>query len=525
MTSLPSVQSQQKRSSLQRFLAVVVFLSIALPALVSGGFIIWENYNRTIEQDTSKVAKGYADLLEAGLSIPLWNVSPELGKPLIDSISVDSSVLSVVVTDETGQTFYEFQRESEKELKLATLHLTRVIKYNGEALGTMELVYSMERALGRATNEGKLLATTIFVQLAVSLFTLSIVLHRRVLSPVQRLGVAAAGIAKGDLKTSIPRLKNDAFGQLSVQLEAMRGVLEENFGQLEHRVNERTAELQEVNSQLKGTLEQLEVAQDNLIQQEKLAALGSLVAGVAHELNTPIGNGLTVATSLCDSCKSIKKEMEEGLTRGGLENFIADMDEGTQLVSRNLEKASELVTSFKQVAMDRTSAQRRSFTLQTILNETLITVSPTIKRTPYIVRIEIEGDAEVEMDSYPGPLGQVITNLINNAIIHAFDGLDHGLVTMGYRRLPDGLVEVFVQDDGLGIAEENLARIFDPFFTTKLGEGGSGLGMHITHNIVTGILGGSIKVESAVGKGTLFTMKIPRCAPADEPEWEKQAEN
>lgn len=514
------------RSSLQRFLTVVVFLSIATPALVSGGFLILENYNRTTEHDTANIAEGYADLLEAGLSVSLWNVTPELGKPLMDSISLDTSVLSISVTGEQGEIFLEYQREQDAAANPQTIELSRPIIHDNEQLGEVSLVYSLERARARATNEARLLATIIFVQLVVSMVTLSIVLHRRVLSPLNKLGTAATGIAQGDLKTAIPKLKNDEFGGLSVQLEAMRGVLEESFTKLEHRVAERTAELQEVNNTLQGTLDQLRMAQDNLIQQEKLAALGSLVAGVAHELNTPIGNGLTVATTLCDACTAIEKEMQEGLTRAGLEQFIQDMDEGTQLVSRNLEKASELVTSFKQVAMDRTSAQRRTFTLQTILNETLMTVSPTIKRTPYQVKIEVENDAEVELDSYPGPLGQVITNLINNAIIHAFDGRDHGLVVMGYRRVSEG-AEIYVLDDGVGIPEENLARIFDPFFTTKLGEGGNGLGMHICHNIVTGILGGQIKVESKVGKGTLFTLTLPRVAPAADEDWndEQQAVN
>lgn len=504
---------RRRRQSLQRFLAVVVFLSIAIPALVSGGFLIWENYKRTIEQDSKTAAEGYADLLEAGMTIPLWNVSPDLGQPLIESIFVDSSVLSVIVTTEQGEKFLEYVRNAEDQSRQETMELTRWVHYNDERLGKVTLIYSLERALARATNEAKLLATIIFVQLIVSLVTLSIMLHRRVLSPVQKLGTAASGIAHGDLRTAIPSLKNDEFGDLSLQLESMRGVLEENFTQLERRVEERTSELRLVNTTLQGTLDQLRMAQDNLIQQEKLAALGSLVAGVAHELNTPIGNGLTVATTLCDSCTSVKKEMAEGLTRSGLERFIRDMDEGTQLVNRNLEKASELVSSFKQVAVDRTSVQRRKFSILTILNETRLTVSPTFKRTPYEVQIEVDDDVSIE--SYPGPLGQVITNLLNNAVIHAFDGRDHGVVRLTSEKVADG-IELTVQDDGKGIPEENLARIFDPFFTTKLGAGGNGLGMHISHNIVTGMLGGKISVESQVGVGTTFKLFLPYQAPIDD---------
>lgn len=517
-TSVAVLQkSKRRRQSLQRFLAVVVFLSIAIPALLSGGFLIWENYSRTIEQDSKTAAMGYADLLEAGMTIPLWNVSPDLGEPLIESIFVDSSVLSVVVISEQGDPFLEYVRNQGDFSRQETIKLTRYVRYNGEPLGTVELVYSLEKALARATNEAKLLATIIFVQLVVSLVTLSLVLHRRVLSPVHKLGRAATGIAHGDLKTAIPALNRDEFGDLSLQLESMRGVLEENFTQLEKRVDERTVELRAVNSALQGTLDQLRFAQVNLIQSEKLAALGALVAGVAHELNTPIGNGLTVATALCESCTNIKKEMSGGLTRGGLEKFIRDMDEGSQLVNRNLEKASELVSSFKQVAVDRTSVQRRLFSILSILNETRLTVSPAFKRTPYKVEIDVEEDIEIE--SYPGPLGQVITNLLNNAVIHAFDGRDHGTVKLSAHKVADG-VELIVDDNGKGIPEENQARIFDPFFTTKLGAGGNGLGMHIAHNIVTGMLGGSIRLQSKVGEGTRFTLYLPYKAPVDDNAWE-----
>jgi two-component system, NtrC family, sensor kinase len=290
----------------------------------------------------------------------------------------------------------------------------------------------------------------------------------------------------------------------------MRGALDSSFSELEKRVGERTRELRTVNQTLLGTLEQLQQTQHHLVQSEKLAALGSLVAGVAHELNTPIGNGLTVATSLCDSCDEMKQQLAQGLTRTALEKFMRDMDEGSQLVSRNLERASELVSGFKQVAMDRTSAQRRNFSLTALLTETRLTLSPAFKRTPFVV--EIEAANECWMDSYPGPLGQVITNLLNNTLVHAFTGRDQGRVRMSTRTTVDA-VEIAVEDDGVGIPEENLSRVFDPFFTTKLGEGGNGLGMHIVHNIVTSILGGDIRLYSEVGRGTTIVLILPLVAP------------
>lgn len=508
-------QVKKKKESLYWFLAVAILLSIALPAVVSGSLLIHKNYQRTLDQDSLTAAESYADLLEAGMTMPLWNISPELGKPLLNGVVVDSAVLSVLVRSETGEVFMDYQRTGESADETEAIVLHRNITFEGESLGSVELTYSLQRAIDRAQSEAVLLVSIIVVQLLFSLVVISWVLHRRVLAPLRKLGAAATGIATGDLRTAIPRLKNDECGQLAERLETMRGGLEQNFNQLEKGVEERTRELRTVNQTLLGTLEQLQRAQYNLIQQEKLAALGALVAGVAHELNTPIGNGLTVASSLCEEHHHFQQQMAQGITRSGLESYLEKVEEGATLVCRNLEKASELVSSFKQVAMDRTSVQRRSFSLKAIVNETLLTLSPTLKRTPFVV--DSQGINDVELDGYPGPLGQVITNLVNNAVVHAFEGRSKGCITLT-SQVHNGAVEFAVEDNGIGIEEANINRIFDPFFTTKLGAGGSGLGMHIVHNIVTVMLGGSVSLTSEVGKGTRFVLQFPVSAPMDDME-------
>lgn len=510
-----SAPSTNRRESLQRVLIVVFFISIGLPATVSGAFFIWSNYERTVEKDSLSAAEGYADFLKAGLAVALWNLSSELGEPLVASVMVDSSVLAVLVQDDEGKPFLRRTRESADMAGQDAVTLKREIVYRDQSLGTVELVYSLARAQTRAASETKMLLIIVAAQLLFSLVPISFILHRRVLSPLQRLGRAAAAIASGDLTSVMPKLRNDEFGELSFRLEEMRGALERNFKYLETRVSERTSQLQQANETLHGALDQLQATQDNLIQSEKLAALGALVAGVAHELNTPIGNGLTVSSSMNDACKRLQQQMEQGLTRSALTDYVADMEEGTRMMCRNLEKASELVRGFKQVAVDRTSANRRTFSLLALLQETRLTASPIFKRTPYKVDIELAED--VQLDSYPGPLGQVVTNLLNNAVIHGFDGRDHGQVLITGQRLRQG-VELTVIDDGHGIALENQAKIFDPFFTTKLGAGGNGLGMHIVHNIVTGVLGGKITLKSEPGRGTQFTLFLPLVAPDHDSE-------
>jgi PAS domain S-box-containing protein len=280
---------------------------------------------------------------------------------------------------------------------------------------------------------------------------------------------------------------------------------------LEARVRERTRALEHSNAELASALQTLEVAQAELVQSERLAALGALVAGVSHELNTPIGNSLMVASTLQDSTAGIASRLRDGLRRSELERFLEETRTAGEIMVRNLQRAAELIASFKQVAIDRTSAQRRRFLLHEVVDETLLTLMPTLRRTPYRVATDIPDD--LVMDGFPGPLGQVLSNLVENALRHGFEGRDQGTIRIVARSVTHDEVELLVEDDGVGMSEDSLRRVFDPFFTTKLGLGGSGLGMNIVHNIVTAALGGRVGVTSAPGRGTRVTMRLPTTAP------------
>ncbi len=270
---------------------------------------------------------------------------------------------------------------------------------------------------------------------------------------------------------------------------------------------ERSNALKNVNRELLNTIDMLRQTQEDLVASEKLAALGALVAGIAHELNTPIGNGLMAATALLDFTQGMARRMEHHMTRTELTNYFVQVNEGGDILVRNLSRAAELVSSFKQVAVDRESSQGRSFMLTEVIAETLVTLQPRIKKT--VVAVVQDIPATIQMSSYPGPLGQVISNLVCNALIHGFEGRKAGKVTVTAQALLNEQVEIVVQDDGNGIAPDNLSRIFDPFFTTKMGKGGSGLGLHICYNIVTGLLAGKIRVNSRINAGTTFTLTLP----------------
>jgi ligand-binding sensor domain-containing protein/signal transduction histidine kinase len=253
---------------------------------------------------------------------------------------------------------------------------------------------------------------------------------------------------------------------------------------------------------------QLRDAQQQLVEREKLAALGSLVAGVAHELNTPIGNSLVIASTLEDKTAEMEV-LNNGntLRRSDLHGFLEAAREASTLLMRSLRNAAELVNSFKQVAVDQASAKRRHFNLQQASHEIVMTMKNQVRKAGH--HIVLEMPEEIELDSFPGPYGQVIINLINNALLHAFEDREGGEIRMWAVQLGYDRVRIVFQDDGKGIPLEHQARIFDPFFTTKLGQGGNGLGLSVTYNIVTSLLDGSIRVDSAVGVGTRFTMDLP----------------
>lgn len=273
--------------------------------------------------------------------------------------------------------------------------------------------------------------------------------------------------------------------------------------QLEQRVLDRTQELQD-------TITTLEHTQQELIQSEKLAALGNMVAGIAHELNTPVGNAVMAASRLKSDYKELVMKTQTGLTKSDFESFLSHGNASTDILERNLLKAAELIRSFKQVAIDQTSLQRRKSYLHEILDDVLLMLQPSIRKSGHKVSLQISQEP-ILLDSYPGPLEQVLINLVQNALIHAFEQ-PGGQVIITASKLDQNIL-LSVADNGQGIALEMQTRIFEPFFTTRLGQGGSGLGLSLVHNMVTGILKGQLRVESMPNEGSRFWITLPSVVP------------
>ncbi len=274
---------------------------------------------------------------------------------------------------------------------------------------------------------------------------------------------------------------------------------------LDVRVRARTHELE-------AALDHLRQTQQELVRTEKLASLGSLVAGVAHELNTPIGNAVMVASTLSGWQQEFEKGMATPLPPAALKAFLSRSREAYDVLERNLQRAAALVGSFKQIAVDQSSYQRRAFDLRELVREIGLSISPTLRNSG--TKLAEAVPAGLRMDSYPGPLGQVLINLINNAVVHAFEVQAPGTVRVVAERLDESHVRLVVSDDGRGIPAQHIERIFDPFFTTRLGHGGSGLGLHISHTLVYGLLAGRMEVQALQPHGTAFVIELPLAPPA-----------
>ncbi|SHN33746.1 PAS domain S-box-containing protein [Duganella sacchari] len=287
---------------------------------------------------------------------------------------------------------------------------------------------------------------------------------------------------------------------------------------LEELVSARTAELQQakedaehINEELTTALDNLSMTQEELVRRDKLAALGSLVAGVAHELNTPIGNSLTMASSMSERTAGLRRDMESGLRRSVLEAYLEQAASADDVVLRNLNRAAALVASFKRIAVDGGNTQRDHFKLGDVVAELLQSMQGQVRQRGLDLIEDV--DHWLEMDSYPGPLTQALQHLIENSLVHGFDGRRSGSITLSAHDSGNGEIAITLSDTGVGIPADNLPRIYDPFFTTRLGSGGSGLGLYITHNIVTGMLGGRIEAASTPGQGSSFMLRLPKVAP------------
>jgi PAS domain S-box-containing protein len=323
--------------------------------------------------------------------------------------------------------------------------------------------------------------------------------------------------------------KTDALTDAAGNVEIILGVIQDITAlksaeqqviklnrELEQKVVQRTQQLNQTNESLQQTLDQLQTTQTHLVESEKMAALGGLVAGVAHEVNTPIGVSITAVTHLQDAFGKITKTYHDNtMKRSDMEKFLSTSEESIRITLTNLNRSSDLIESFKQVSADNTDEQRREFDTKEYLQEIITSLQPMLNKTS--LKISLVAPDDIIIDNYPGILFQIITALVKNSITHGYakDAVGNLKVTLEADKRN---ITLRYEDDGKGITSENQKRIFEPFFTTARGAGNVGLGLHIIYNRIVQTLGGNIHVDSTPGRGTTFIIQFPRQAPSEKPK-------
>jgi signal transduction histidine kinase len=323
--------------------------------------------------------------------------------------------------------------------------------------------------------------------------------------PLQQIMAAMQAITSGDYNRRVQGTSaSDEVGEMARAVEVFR----------ENAIAKRKTEdeLRASKERAENALNELNAAQQNLIDAERLAALGGLVAGVAHEVNNPIGISLTVASSFARRTEMFEIELrsETGLRRSHLEDFVRTSREAAQQLVGNLHRAGELIQSFKQVAVDRSHAERRLFNLSEATDQIIASLRPALKKASITLSVEVP--ESLVIDGYPGSYGQILTNLFLNAANHAFADGRSGAIAISAKPRGSDDVEIIFSDNGAGMTPDVQRQAFDPFFTTRRNEGGTGLGLHIVYNLVTQQLGGRMMLDSRLGQGTTFRIIMPRTA-------------
>ncbi|NEO69517.1 MAG: GAF domain-containing protein [Moorea sp. SIO3H5] len=407
---------------------------------------------------------------------------------------IDAYYITDPISQGNSEGNYEGNSESDQQFSLTVLQSMPVVKSQDISVSVINYVaHSSETLVLDNASVETMLAADLYIieQQPKSILCTPILNHGQLIGIVYLENNQCTGAFTKDRLEILKLL----CSQAAISLENAN-----LYNTLEEKVAERTQELSE-------TLEDLKATQKQLVESETKAVLSSFVAGVTDEISTPVGNGITAASTLADETLGFIRSFQEGkLKRSAFQNYLEVAQESSELILSNLQRAGELVQNFRQVAVDQDDLEKRRLNLKHYLDEVLLTLEPKLKQTSH--GLTLEGDDTVTINTYPGAIWKIVTHLVINSITHGYQPSEQGQLTLTVERIQDEVMLKY-HDDGCGIAKEHLGKIFEPFFTTARPQGRTGLGLHIVYNLVTQKLLGQIEVKSEVGQGTEFMITLP----------------
>lgn len=511
-----SVQRTIRHSILWRVIFYFAIASVTLSIVVSAALVVW-NYEQQTEafrQRLEDIRVGYSESLGSSL----WFYDEIQIQSQVKGIMNLESISYVRVTDNLNINIEVGKRPHHSDIH------TLPIEFNQKSIGILEIAFDRDAVIAQASRAAMSTMIAQLVSLMLLATLLGVVVHtlinRRIREMAEQVNerlssnrYAPLSISSGKEKDEIDLLVQ-AFNALSEQMNdqlqqktAAQQQLKTINLELEDRVRERTHNLQSTVDELNQTLAELHATQSKLIEAEKLSSLGGMVAGIAHEINTPLGLCITIHSYINDNYLVMKKAFDSGeMRKQDFIEFIGMMDESLSILDKNLQRAAHLIKSFKQVSEDQTGEHIRRFSLHNYLHEILETLSPKFKQTQH--QVEIDCAESLWMETYAGSISQVITNLMMNSLVHAFEDTREGRIRIQAAE-ERGNIVIRYSDNGCGLSAEAKHKIFEPFYTTKRGQGGTGLGMHLVYNIMHQRLKGEIQVEDSE-QGAAFRMVLPK---------------
>lgn len=502
---------------IQTRIILTVLLTTFLGNILKEWYDINSHRERAEAQLEAKIVTN-GKLITGSMVYPIYNLDYDRQNEILNLYFADPDIKSIHFTESTG----DINKVLDKSYVPSdnTIERQYNLSYKGLYLGEILVVYTRVNISKQLDEELKSAVFTFLISLIIVIFILYFLLNQ-IVKPIEELTEVATSITRGDISREIKIVRNDQVGLLAKSFMHMRQSVYEQISRVRRENRERQLveeELQKVNSNLESlvrerTIELEEVivdlknTQNQLIESEKMASLGILVAGVAHEINTPVGVTVTAASHLKDEVLMMEELYNNNqISRSKLEGFIETTHEIADIIMSNMDKSGNLIKSFKNIAVDQSSEVKREFHLKDYLDEIALSLKSKFKRTNH--KISIECSKDIYINSFPGAISQIFTNLIMNSLIHGFENMEQGEISITVT-LVNHMLSITYKDNGKGIPPEIVDKVFHPFFTTRRGQGGSGLGLSIVYNLITSTLNGQVNCISELGRGVEFKFNIP----------------